>query len=104
MKTIKNFKYLFFSVISFAFLAASNAMATFEQVFQNASDELTKWGIALCTLMIVFGGITYMTAGADTKGVENGKNIIKAAVVGYIIILLAKMIVEFAKTLTGTGG
>jgi hypothetical protein len=105
MKTIKNLKYLFFPVITFAFLAISNVMAEggsgFAKVFENAANELTGWGIALCTLMIVFGGITYMTAGSDTKGVENGKSIIKAAVVWYIIILLANMIVAFAKQLTG---
>lgn len=111
MNIIKNVKRLSLAVSSFALLAVSNAAArdkpeitpwtgTDVGVFiMNVATQLITWSGAICVLMIIWGGITYMTAGADTKGVENGKNIVKAALIGLIIILACSMVIAFIQGL-----
>ncbi|MFA6251969.1 MAG: hypothetical protein WCX74_00995 [Candidatus Paceibacterota bacterium] len=47
----------------------------------------------LCLLVIIIGGIVWMTAGGDTKKVDLGKAIVKAAILGLIVVLAAGLIV-----------
>ena len=56
---------------------------------------------AILVIMIVFGGVTYMTGassaggGANSKRIEHGKRIITAAIVGTVIVFSAYLIAEF---------
>ena len=43
----------------------------------------------LAVLMVIYGGISYVTAGGEDDGAEKGKKIIRNAVIGIIIILLS---------------
>lgn len=109
MNIIKNLKRLSFAVSSFALLAISNVSAAdpislwegdnLAAVLEKIVTNILTWAGALCVLMIIWGGLTYMTAGADTKGVENGKNIVKAALIGLVIILAAAMVIAFVQKL-----
>ena len=47
---------------------------------------------AALTLALLWGGIRIMTSGGDAKAMQKGKNIIKNAVIGYIIAMLASLI------------
>lgn len=48
----------------------------------------------VAVLMIVFGGITYVTAAGKQESIDNAKKIILYSLVGIIIILLAFAIVN----------
>jgi hypothetical protein len=60
---------------------------------------LTFLGI-VAVIMIIYGGITYVTAAGQDEAVGNAKKIIMYALVGIIIILLSFAIVN---TILGAG-
>ena len=49
----------------------------------------------ISVLMIIIGGLKYITSGGDSNGVNSAKNTILYAVVGLVIVLLAQVIVRF---------
>jgi len=62
-------------------------------------------GVVLA-LIIIYGGFTWMTANGDSKKVEKGKDMIRNAVIGLIIVFAAYAVTSFVlRNLTGiTGG
>ncbi|MBT3864925.1 hypothetical protein HOE67_04155 [Candidatus Peregrinibacteria bacterium] len=54
---------------------------------------LTFLGI-VAVMMIIFGGVTYVTAAGKQESIDNAKKIILYAILGIIVILLAFAIVN----------
>jgi len=50
---------------------------------------------ALSVIMIIVGGLRYVTSGGDSSGVASAKNTIIYAIVGLVIVLFAQVIVGF---------
>ncbi|MBU1992239.1 MAG: hypothetical protein ABH856_02190 [Patescibacteria group bacterium] len=48
----------------------------------------------IATIMIIYGGVTYVTAGGEQEKIESAKKIIMYAVIGIIIVLLSFAIVN----------
>lgn len=48
----------------------------------------------IATLMVIYGGVLYVTAAGDTEAVDKGKKVIMYALVGIIIILLSFALVN----------
>lgn len=48
----------------------------------------------IATLMVIYGGVLYVTAAGDTESVDKGKKVIMYALVGIIIILLSFALVN----------
>jgi hypothetical protein len=46
-------------------------------------------------IMIIIGGLRYITSGGDSGNVTNAKNTILYAIVGLVIVALAQVIVHF---------
>ncbi len=57
----------------------------------------------LAVIMIIYGGILYVTAGGEQDKVDKGKKIIMYAIVGIVIILLSFAIVSTVLGGLGTG-
>jgi hypothetical protein len=70
-----------------------------ELVLRIVNFFLTFLGI-LAVIMVIYGGVTYVTAAGNDEAVGNAKNIILYALVGIIIILLSFAIVN---TILGAG-
>ena len=51
-------------------------------------------GIA-AVIMIIFGGLKYVTSGGDSNNTASAKNTIIYAIVGLVIVILAQTIVKF---------
>jgi hypothetical protein len=49
----------------------------------------------IAVIMIIVGGLKYITSGGDSAGVTSAKNTILYAVVGLIVVALAQFIVRF---------
>ena len=74
----------------------------------NGTDLPTKFGVILNTLFIVagavavlimiVGGIRYITSTGDSKRIQAAKDTILYAVLGLIIIILARAIVGYVIT------
>jgi cytochrome bd-type quinol oxidase subunit 2 len=52
----------------------------------------------LFVILLVYGGATWMTSMADPKKIEKAKNIIKASIIGLIIIVCSYSIAYFVTT------
>jgi hypothetical protein len=66
--------------------------------------NILQWVLGLLALvaviMIIFGGVQWMTAGGNEDKIEKAKKIISAAVIGLIIVMLAWAIVIFVANTT----
>jgi hypothetical protein len=45
--------------------------------------------------LIIYAGITYMTAGGDPDNVKKASNILTATIIGLCIVFLARMLIEY---------
>ena len=64
-------------------------------IFQTVVNVLLFLIGAVSVIMIIYGGIRYVTSAGEAKGVESAKNTILYAIVGLIISILAYAIVNF---------
>ena len=55
---------------------------------------LIRTSVVLAVIYIVWSGITYMNAGADTKKVGDAQARLKAAVIGALIVLSVGVIIQ----------
>jgi uncharacterized membrane protein len=61
-------------------------------------------GIA-AVIMIIYGGLRYITSGGESSNVGNAKNTLIYAIIGLIIVALAQTIVHFVlNTATNSSG
>lgn len=49
----------------------------------------------IAVVMIIFGGVKYITSGGDSGNVSGAKNTIVFAIVGLVIVALAQVLVRF---------
>lgn len=48
----------------------------------------------VCVIMIIIGGIRYVTSQGDSGGVQSAKNTVLYAVIGLVVILLAAAVTQ----------
>ena len=93
-----------FVVIAVLTLTALPAYAATPQL-QNVLDNLRLWiaGLlaTLATLFLSIGGLLYLTAAGNTRRIEQAKDAIRSAIIGYIFAGLAPLIVEIVQKITG---
>lgn len=58
----------------------------------------------VAVIMVIYGGVLYVTAAGNQENIDKGKKIIMYAVVGIVIILLAFALVNTLLTGLGAGG
>jgi type IV secretory pathway VirB2 component (pilin) len=58
----------------------------------------------LAVIMIIYGGMLYMTASGDQQKVDKGKKILMYAIIGIVIILMSFAIVNTVLSGAGAGG
>lgn len=66
-----------------------------EGVIKTIINILSAVGGIIAVIMIVVGGLKFVTAGGDSNSVSSAKNTIVYAIVGLIIIAFAQVIVRF---------
>lgn len=69
------------------------ASGSFADLVSRIIDWIINIALILAPLIVVCGGFIYMTAAGDTNKVSQGKNIILYAVIGFIVVLLAKSLI-----------
>ena len=116
MKKIKNIILSILVALSMSFMAvpALAADSAFEDACSNSDsslcqDQSTDIGDivktivntllyvlgAVCVIVIIIGGVFYVTSMGNASSVEKAKNTILYAVVGLVVALLAYAIVNF---------
>ena len=71
-----------------------NANDTVTDIAQDIIDVLSLIVGIVSVIMIIIGGLRYITSGGDSQNVTNAKNTILYAIVGLVIVLFAQTIVR----------
>ena len=58
----------------------------------------------ISVIMIIYGGFKYITSGGDSGNVTGARNTITYAVIGLVIVALAKFVVQFVLNKVTTAG
>lgn len=60
----------------------------------------------VAVIMIIFGGLKYITSGGESSNVSSAKNTIIYAIIGLVVVALAQFIVRFVldRSINGTQG
>lgn len=73
----------------------------FECVFRNLLQVAASFAILVVFVMLIVGGIKYMTSGGDPKATESAKNTLTYAILGLVFLILAWLILKFIYIFTG---
>lgn len=72
-----------------------------ETIFANViSVALALAGIVLF-IMFLIGGLRYLTSGGDPKATEAAKGTLTHAVAGFVVLVLAYLILQLIQFITG---
>jgi hypothetical protein len=76
-------------------------IADLECVFGNVVKVALGFAGIVLFVLLLFGGLKYITAGSDPKAAEGAQKTITYAIGGLILILLSFLILVLIKTITG---
>lgn len=62
------------------------------------AKEFLFWGGAICVIMIIWGGLLYVTSAGDPGKAAKARQTLLYALVGLVIMIFASVIVNFALT------
>jgi hypothetical protein len=77
---------------------SSDSTAKFNNLIHSIINVLSAVVGVVAVVMIIVGGLRYITSGGNDTSVSGAKNTILYAVIGLIIVALAQIIVRFVLT------
>lgn len=77
---------------------------SFETIIDNLIDFIFKIAIVLAPLMIIIGGILFVTAGGNIQQIGRARKLILWTAIGFLIVLLSKGIVGIINKILGVQG
>jgi len=72
-----------------------------ESLFGNVVGVALGFGGIILFVLLLIGGLKYITAGGDPKGIESAKKTITYAIFGIVLLALAFLILQLIQNLTG---
>lgn len=86
--------------------APSDAAGKFNNITHTLINVLTIIVGIIAVIMIIVGGLRYVTSGGDANKVSAAKNTLLYAIIGLVIVALAQVIVNFVldKTTSAANG
>ncbi|MDD5693666.1 MAG: pilin [Patescibacteria group bacterium] len=108
-KTINTMSYVGYTILmtlgNKAFAAETVEIIESDATVSEIITKITGWVVtlvgAIAVLFIVWGGVQYITASGNKDKAELAKKTITYAVIGIIVVVLAKVIISLV---TGTAG
>ena len=70
-------------------------------IIQALLPNLFLFAGLIVFIILIFGGITMIASGGDSKGMEKGRQAIQSAVVGFLLIFGAYWIIQIIQVVTG---
>ncbi len=67
---------------------------TLDYIIERVADFIVVTSVILAIIFIVWGGITYMAAGAETAKVDEAKTRIKNGIIGAAVVLGVGVIMQ----------
>ncbi|GAC1369608.1 MAG: hypothetical protein NVSMB39_1600 [Candidatus Saccharimonadales bacterium] len=77
---------------------ACNTSTTFQGLFGTVANILIWLVGSISVIMIILGGLRYVTSGGDSKATAAAKDTILYAVIGIVVAIAAYSIVAFTAT------
>lgn len=74
---------------------------TIEGIIETVINILSLVVGVVAVIMIIVGGLKYITSSGDSSNVQSAKNTILYAIIGLIIVALAQVIVRFVLNKAG---
>jgi len=71
-----------------------NVPGDFEQSIKNATDWILGFVAMIAVLMLIWGGINYLTSAGDEDKAKTGKKTISYAIIGLVVAGIAYAIVN----------
>jgi len=72
-----------------------NGESRITRIIATVINLLSAIGGIIAVILIIIGGVKYMTSGGDSNSAANARNTILYAIVGLIIVVFAQVIVRF---------
>ena len=82
---------------------ASQQTATIDSAISAIINGVIGLLAIICVVVIIIGGINYMTSGGDAGKVKTAKNTILYGLIGLVICVLAFAIVNWLVNIINTG-
>ncbi len=85
------------------FTGFTNPIASndFEGVIGGIIDFLQPVAVAVLVIMVFVGAFQWLFAGPDPKKIESGRKTLTWAVIGFVALLLARVLVSTVASLLG---
>lgn len=75
-----------------------------ECIFGNVINLILGFAGIAFFIMLLIGGFTFLTAGADPKKAESAQKTLTQAVAGLVIVIVAFLIIKAVSLFTGVPG
>ena len=77
------------------------AISDLERVFSSVVRAILGFAGIVLFVLLVMGGLKYITSGGDPKAAEGAKKTITYAIGGLVVVLLSYLVLVLIKTITG---
>ena len=77
------------------------ALGGLNTVFSNVVEVALWFGGIILFIMLLVGGFKYITSGGDPKSVEGAKRTLTFAIIGFVLLASAFLILRFIAYFTG---
>ena len=84
---------LFFLILPLMVGAQVSAVHTICNILEVIQNILLAIGLGIAIMVLIWGGVQYMTAGGDASKVDTARKVILNAIIGIAIILAAAFII-----------
>jgi hypothetical protein len=78
-----------------------NRLTDLEKIFVNIVTAAVPGAGLVLFVILLFGGLSYMSAGDDPKKVAGARQMITYAIIGMIVVAMAFLILKFIALFTG---
>jgi len=94
---------LFLPVIAFSAVTFTNPLtyATFDELVAAIVSFIFRIAVVVTPLMVLIGAFYLLTAAGDPKKIGTGKTIITYALIGLVIVLLARALIYMIERVIG---
>jgi uncharacterized membrane protein len=77
------------------------AISGLNTVFANVLEVALAFAGIVLFIMLLVGGFKYLTSGGDPKSVQGAKNALSWAIIGFVLVASAFLILRFIEYFTG---
>lgn len=77
------------------------ALSGLNTIFSNVVEVALWFGGIILFIMLLVGGFKYITSGGDPKSLEGAKRTLTFAIIGFVLLASAFLILRFIAYFTG---